>query len=357
MTELLQHGGQLTAIAQQYGIATQHWLDLSTGIASQSYPIPSLDPDVWRRLPEPSADLLSAAQQYYGAQSLLPIPGSQSLIQFLPQLCKQQGYSQSTVWLPELGYKEHQKAWTQSGFERKLYRNVSELNNVRPRDIVLLINPNNPTGQLLPLQQSVVLLQQLHAKQALMIVDEAFMDTTPEHSLLSHLHAMQTYAGKSTSSLSAADTSGLIVLRSVGKFFGLAGIRLGFVAADPFWLALIQKHLGPWSINGPAQAVATAALQDHHWQQQQRRVLHTRSRALALLLQNSFSQQPAGTALFQTVTSGKAPQVFHALCQHAIYVRLTDEQNALRFGIPDEQGLARLRQALESTQLINTLKP
>lgn len=329
MTHTLTHGGQLQAIAQQYAIPIIQWLDLSTGIAPMGYPVGPLPALYWQRLPQPCPTLLKAAQDYYGSKHLLPIAGSQSLIQILPQICQQHGYANSQVWIPQVGYKEHQKAWQNAGYRLQLYTDLSELCHVTSGDIVLLINPNNPSGELLEHDRANGLYQKLKAKQALLIVDEAFMDGTPQHSLINALPCDK-----------------LIILRSVGKFFGLAGIRLGFVAASPKWLNLFAQALGPWAINGPAQYVGAQALADNTWQQQQRHALTDLSLGLAGLLQQHFNQIPRGTLLFQTIHLPHAPQVFDALCQQGVYVRLCDEQNALRFGIPDKQGLLRLAQVL-----------
>ena len=339
MTQQLVHGGQLQAIAQHYEIPLDKWLDLSTGIAPRGYPVDKLPAQCWHRLPEPNHALLKAAQDYYACDYLLPIAGSQSVIQLLPRLCHEQRLATNTVtssktsrvWLPKVGYKEHQKAWQQADYKLHLYTNINELNAVAQGDIVVIINPNNPSGELLDYQHISALYHELKAKQVLLIVDEAFMDANPQHSLLSALPCEQ-----------------LIILRSVGKFFGLAGIRLGFVAATPKWLTLFEQALGPWSINGPAQYVGAQALADKTWQLAQLNNLSTWSNALEQLLSATFNRKIKGTVLFKTVLHPNAPDLFKALCQQGIYVRLCDEQNALRFGIPDEQGLSRLAQALAS---------
>ena len=111
-------------------------------------------------------------------------------------------------------------------------------------------------------------------------------------------------------------------------------------------MKLFKNHLGPWSINGPAQFVGQQALADKTWQTQQRKWLETQSLQLASLLQKTFKQTPQGTALFQTIQCEPAARVFEQLCQQGIYVRLCDEKNALRFGIPQEKDMSRLQLAL-----------
>jgi cobalamin biosynthetic protein CobC len=150
------------------------------------------------------------------------------------------------------------------------------------------------------------------------------------------------------------DNKHLFVLRSIGKFFGLAGIRLGFLSANQYWLDKLAELSNPWEVNGPAQFVATKALQDNQWQQHQLTSLRQLSDNLTSLLSQTFNQIPKGTLLFQTISLVNAPQVFDLLCKQGIYVRLCDEQNALRFGIPLNDGLLKLHLALK--QVFNSLK-
>ena len=138
----------------------------------------------------------------------------------------------------------------------------------------------------------------------------------------------------------------LFVLRSIGKFFGLAGIRLGFLSAHQTWLNKLAELANPWEVNGPAQFITELALQDKSWHQQQLTELRQLTDSLSQLLQHIFKQEPAGTSLFQTVYLKNAPAVFEQLCQQGIYVRLCDERNALRFGIPSVEELPKLHKVL-----------
>lgn len=336
----LVHGGQLNKIAEQYAIPVEKWLDLSTGIAPFSYPIPAIPTSVWQRLPEPSAALQNMASDYYHTHNLLPISGSQAIIQLLPQIASQQGYSDSQVWLPEIGYREHYKAWQGADYKIVNYQESEGFQQLNNQDIVVLINPNNPSGKLYSYQQVERLFSEIQQKNGLLIIDEAFMDCTPQHSFI-----------KQTNS------PNLIILRSIGKFFGLAGLRLGFVAASDKWMDVFNTYLGPWNINGPAQYIGQQALMDKAWQNQQRNQLAIHSQQLGKLLQQTFKQAPTGTALFQTVKCEQADVIFDKLCQQAIYVRLFcekagDEKNALRFGIPSHKELLRLQLALNQLVLL-----
>lgn len=325
----LEHGGQLNKIAKQYAIPVEQWLDLSTGIAPFSYPIPAIPNNVWQRLPEASTALQQAASHYYHTDNLLPVAGSQVIIQLLPKIAKQQGYAGSWVWLSEVGYREHYKSWQTASYQINTYQDIEQLGELNLHDIVILINPNNPTGRLYSYQRVELLFSQIQKKKGLLIIDEAFMDCTPQHSFISQTSSPQ-----------------LIVLRSIGKFFGLAGLRLGFVAASRIWIDIFKTQLGPWSINGPAQYIAQQALTDEIWQSKQHQQLKTHSTQLSKLLHQTFKQIPTGSLLFQTVKCDRAALIFEQLCQQAIYVRLCDERNALRFGIPTLHELPRLQLAL-----------
>lgn len=321
----LTHGGQLNQISMHYDIE----LDLSTGISPTSYPIPQIPAAIWQRLPQSCPQLIAAAKEYYQAQHLLACSGSQAVIQYLPQLFAKQVADKATVWLPLVGYKEHEQAWTEAGYQINRYQELPK--HLEPNSVVVVINPNNPSGRLYSKTQLTQLLAKLEQANGWLIVDEAFMDVVEPNQSMINL----------------TDNRHLFVLRSIGKFFGLAGIRLGFVSSHPNWLALMADHLGPWQVNGPAQYIGQKALSDSHWQQNQRQQLKGFSDKLATLLSVHFNTQVAGTTLFKTIKIDNAPERFEQLCQLGIYVRLCDEQDALRFGIPDEQGLAVLTKKLK----------
>lgn len=330
MKNSLIHGGQLSKIAKHYDIPLEDWLDLSTGISPLNYPVGELPEKIWQRLPEESSDLITTARQYYHCNHILPISGSQAVIQLLPKLISAQGESIGKVYLPKVGYQEHRKAWVNHNCDITNYQHINELQNIEKGDVVLLINPNNPTGELYLPKVVKALFNQVKRAGAFLVIDEAFMDCTPEHSFIQN----------------SADPS-LIVLRSAGKFFGLAGLRLGFVAAAPCWLEQLTYLLGPWSVNGPAQYIGQQALSDMSWQKAQRSTLQNLSDKLATLLMQHFKVKPTGTFLFKTIQHTNAPQIFEALCQQGVYVRLCDEQNALRFGIPTSEQFDHLEKVLK----------
>ena len=327
----LIHGGQLDKIAELYQIPQAQWLDLSTGISPLVYPIPEIPVAVWQQLPQPSADLLTAASHYYDCDHIMATSGSQSIISKLPLLCRQYLAEKLKVWLPAVGYKEHEKAWRDNGYQICHYHQLPQPAQLTAQCVVIVINPNNPTGELYSKQQLNHLLSHLKNLDGWLVIDEAFMDViSPTQSLIGQ-----------------TSNQHLFVFRSVGKFFGLAGIRLGFVSASPIWLARLMAMSSPWEVNGPAQFVATQALKDTPWQQVQLAALQRLSKQLEQLLLQHFSVTISGNLLFKTVPLTNAPEIFEQLCHAGVYVRLCDENNALRFGITTDIELNQLRNILQ----------
>lgn len=304
--------------ARQYAIAESDWLDLSTGIAPWAFPIPPIPAEAWGRLPEADDALESTACVYYGAPQALAVPGSQAAIQALPRL-----RSSGKVGVLSPCYAEHAHAWRRSGF---LVREVVEhevdyfLDSL---DVLVVVNPNNPTGLMLSAEQ----LLKWHARLALrggwLVIDEAFMDSTPGLSVAAH-----------------SDLPGLIVLRSFGKFFGLAGVRLGFVLAEARLLKLLRSEIGPWAVSGPTRIIGEACLRDTEGQQAQRQRTDLASQRLAGLLTRHGLTPHGGCALFQRVITAQAAQLYEFCAGRGILLRLfvVDDpvKCSLRFGLPRE---------------------
>jgi cobalamin biosynthetic protein CobC len=350
----LIHGGQLQKVAKKFNIPPENWLDLSTGIAPLSYPIPKIPEQLYQALPQSNNDLEIIAQHYYNASNLLVTNGSQAIIKLLPALWHEQNAGSTTVYLPEQGYKEHALAWQTAGFTLCWYQNeLPELTKIKDNAVLVVINPNNPTGQLYQQSKLIRYQQKLAQSNGLLVIDEAFIDVINPSQSMSN--TIKTY--KNT-----------LVLKSFGKFFGLAGIRIGFLIGDENWLTKFHEHLGPWQVNGPAQFIAQKALADRHWQRQQQANLKALSTQLQAVL---FDNLPAehitkitGTDLFKTVYFKRnlhnknrsddeyadekytAENYYIALCEQSVYVRLTDDKRALRFGIPKVEELEQLANTL-----------
>jgi len=322
---MLEHGGNLTLAAAQYNIPLADWLDLSTGINPNGYPLPEIPPVIWQRLPIEEDGLIEAACSFYGSRSALATAGSQAAIQILPRL-----RPAGKVAMPSLMYKEHAHAWQCCGHQISTFTDLDD-DILNSADVVLLCNPNNPTATRYSAEDLLNLHQQLHKRGGWLVVDEAFMDATPENSIAQHTHL-----------------EGLFVLRSLGKFFGLAGARVGFLLASPQWLTKAQEILGPWSLSGPSRFVATQALADFTWQQNTRMQLSASSMRLAALLSENGLAPKSGTALFQYVPLKEAQLRQQQLAKQGIWVRYFPEASALRFGLPTAEGWTKLEAALKS---------
>ncbi len=327
----LVHGGRLHAAAVDYGIPVSQWLDLSTGINPAPWPVPPIPASAWARLPETEDGLAQAAQHYYGATHALPVAGSQAAIQALPALRDRLG----RVGVLTPAYAEHAHAWQRCGHHviALAAQEIDQAINIL--DVLVVVNPNNPTGQCFTPAILMHWHAQLAARGGWLVVDEAFMDVTPEASLAWATHR-----------------TGLVVLRSLGKFFGLAGARVGFVLAEPTLLGRLHRQLGPWAVAGPARAVALRALHDQTWQVAARVQLAQAAQRLAALLSQHGLATSGGTALFQWIQTPRAPYLHQRLAQHAILTRLFDEPSSIRLGLPgDEPDWARLAAALQDMQV------
>jgi cobalamin biosynthetic protein CobC len=320
------HGGRLQEAARRYGIDPAAWMDLSTGINPQPWPVPPVPQSVWQRLPEDDDGLEAAASAFYGSDALLPLAGSQAAIQLLPAL-----FPHSRVAILSPTYNEHPHGWMQAGHTVRAVAPAEVESAVDTVDVLLLVQPNNPCGTLFPPAQVMDWQARLAARGGTLIVDEAFIDATPEASIVRH-----------------AGRPGLVVLRSLGKFFGLAGARVGFMFAEQSLRDALAMKLGPWPVAGPSRWVAQRALADRDWQAAQRARLAAEGARLEALLRATGWGEVSGCVLFQRVLTKDAAALHDAFCRRGILLRLFDAPAALRFGLPADEGeWRRLEQAVE----------
>jgi cobalamin biosynthetic protein CobC len=325
---MLEHGGRLLRAAQRYGIPPERWLDLSTGINPVAWPVPEIPARAWHRLPEDDDGLVEAARDYYAAPALWPVAGSQAAIQALPELREA-----SRVGVLAPGYAEHAHAWRRCGHRVELRTADELIAGVDDYDVVVLIHPNNPGGDRFERERLLDLHERLAARGGWLVIDEAFMDATPEHSLCAH-----------------SGREGLVVLRSAGKFFGLAGARAGFVCAAPALLERLRDRLGPWAVPGPTRYVLRQAFADRDWQAAMRVRLRAQGERLAELLRTHGLAPSGGSAFFQWHRSDQAAALHEALARRGILTRLFDAPPSLRFGLPGDDGQwTRLDAALAET--------
>lgn len=321
---MLEHGGRLMAAARHYAIALDDWLDLSTGINPHGWPAPAIAPELWSRLPEDDDGLNETACRYYGVAQILPVAGTQAAIQALPALrtCSRVGMAQPS-------YAEHGQAWQRAGHTVVDWTPDKGTDNL---DALVLINPNNPTGARFTVTQLLEWHTQLAARGGWLMVDEAFLDATPNDSLAPYV-----------------ERDGLIVLRGLGKFFGLPGARVGFVLAQQTLLNRLRDVLGPWPVSRPSRWLAQQALADLNWQARERLRLLTASDRLKQLLSAHGLPPAGGTALFQWVQTPAAEQLHEQLARRGILTRLFHRPSSLRLGLPaSEADWVRLEQALNA---------
>ena len=327
---MLEHGGRLLQAVKRYGLPREHWLDLSTGINPTVWQGPAIPMSSWNRLPEDEDGLTEAAQVYYGAPQVLPVCGSQAAIQTLPKL---RGVSR--VGVPVLGYNEHGHRWKVAGHEvlplpaQEFAAAADEL------DVLVVSNPNNPTGERFAPEELLEWQGRLAARGGWLVVDEAFADCTPESSLAEF-----------------TDREGLIVLRSLGKFFGLAGARVGFVLAQTALLSRLTAVLGPWPLSGPSRWVARHAMSDRVWQEGTRASLRAASSRLRGILSSHGLAPQGGCELFQWVRAEAALTIHEALARVGILTRYFASVPSVRFGLPGAiEEWERLETALSGLRL------
>ena len=322
------HGGGITEAALQFGGAPSDWLDLSTGINPNPVALPDIPQSAWHRLPDRHRfDAASeAARDYYGSGAVPPlaVPGTQSVIQLLPRLLTRG--RRAAILGPTYG--EYGRVLRAAGHA---VDELTDLDTVSDgHGVVIVVNPNNPTGRVIAPDALEALAEKVARQGGYLLVDEAFGDTSPDTSVASLVERHER----------------LIVFRSFGKFFGLAGLRLGFVVASENIRASFREWLGPWAVSGPALVIAadlmardTGAI---------RADIAQRKRGLDAVLRNAGLAISGGTPLFTLVAHPRAVDLHTALCRRQVLTRRFDYAPTwLRIGLaPDGAADARLADAL-----------
>jgi len=331
----IEHGGNLRHAAAHYCRPVSDWIDCSTCIQPDAFPVPLVPQEIWQRLPEQDDGLESAAQRYFESRQVLAVPGTQWAIQQLPDMC----IGDARVGIISPTYGEYVYRWQCAGHRVMELPETSVDENIDKLDVLVVVNPNNPTGARIERERLLTWHRRLAARRGWLIVDEAFADAEPDESLCGF-----------------ANQEGLIVLRSVGKFFGLAGVRLGFVLTSESIGDSLRRELGPWAVSNPARWAGRLALSDTAWQMRMRVHLMEQIERLVLTLKHNGLSSNGGTRLFRWCMTDSPRRWQQALAQQGIWVRAFDHPRGLRFGLPHssqwsqfESRLAAARHSLKES--------
>ena len=325
----LPHTAAISA-GQTIGLACRKggWLDLSTGINPFSYPDVTQRAEAVRRLPTSgdAAAFEAAARTYYrvpAGAALVAVPGTQAALQILPLL-----RPKCAVAILGPTYSEHGRTWRMTGHN---VQEVSSFEALGDGDVSVLVNPNNPDGSRYDPRLVMELAEQVGTREGLLIVDEAFADTE-----------------EGLSAVPQAGRDGLIILRSMGKFFGLAGLRLGCVICAPAFAEKIKDRLGPWSVGGGVLEIGTRALSDVAWIKDNLLRLSQSGDELNTLLTDTGLGVIGGTDLFKLVETAHARELYEALgCQGILVRAFPKHPSWLRFGLPGQaENVLRLKSVL-----------
>ncbi len=311
-----RHGGDLALATARYGTPPQGWLDLSTGINPTPYPAPSIPVARCAALPDAGAlaALIDAAREAYrvpSSISLISVPGSEMALRLLPY-----AIPEGKVAIVGPTYRSHYEAWSNAG---RTVLSISTLDQLPPETTnVVAANPNNPDGRSISNAELARSAAAVSERGAMLVVDEAFADLDPTLSLVPFL-----------------DQTPAVVLRSFGKFFGLPGLRLGFVAGPRVVVDRLAHLLGDWPVSAPAIDVGRMALKDHAWQAETRIRLRESADRLRALLTRHGLNIAGGTDLFVLVETPEADALHHCLAQAGIWTRLFDYRHDwIRIGLP-----------------------
>ncbi|PID36304.1 MAG: threonine-phosphate decarboxylase [Rhodobacterales bacterium] len=309
------HGGGLDAAIRRYGGRRSDWIDLSTGINPENYPLPDLPKECWRALPDRGAEtaLIDAARAFWDvpdAADILAAPGASALIVNLPRLLPP-----GRARIVARSYNEHEAAFRAAGWE------VTRSDNPAAQARVI-VHPNNPTGAFWNGDGPT---------PPLLILDESFCDTAPERSHMANFGTRK----------------GTILLKGLGKFWGLGGMRLGFAIGDPGLIDQLREMLGPWPVSGPALAIGRAALSDAAWAEATRTRLRRDAARLDALMQSKGAEPIGGTPLFRLFRVEDAQAWQTRLARGRVWSRIFPyDPTWLRLGLPPSAHWSQLEEAL-----------
>jgi cobalamin biosynthetic protein CobC len=312
LTAQRDHGGGIDAAVKEFGGTRAEWIDLSTGINPVPYPVPPLSNDAWAALPDMGLvnTLTAHARRFWNVPdtaTILAAPGASALIAQIPRLT-----APASVHIPGPTYNEHAASFSAQGWD------VVDSGRTEAK---VIVHPNNPDGRVWGADDLTA---------PLTIIDESFCDVTPAHSLMAH-----------------AGQPGTVILKSFGKFWGLAGVRLGFAIGDPVLIAQLQEMLGPWPVSGIALEIGAAALNDLSWADDTRARLARDAGRLDELVCSHGAKLIGGTTLFRLYKVDDASAWQNRLAIHHIWTRIFPyASDWIRIGLPAPHAWTRLEAAL-----------
>ena len=312
LTVKRDHGGGIDAAIQEFGGTRADWIDLSTGINPVPYPVPPISNDAWNALPDTGlvTALTAVARAFWNVPddaAILAAPGASALIAQIPRLG-----APTSVCIPGPTYNEHAASFSAQGWQ------VTGGGGAQAQ---VLVHPNNPDGRV---------WTSTDLTAPLTIIDESFCDVTPTQSLIAH-----------------AERPGIVILKSFGKFWGLAGVRLGFAIGDPALIHQLKEMLGPWPVSGIALEIGAAALADVTWAEHTRARLARDADRLDSLFCTNGAQLVGGTSLFRLYKVADAAAWQNRLAAHHIWTRIFPyAPDWIRVGLPPSTGWTRLEAAL-----------
>lgn len=331
MTPWPAHGGRLSDLERLFADAPRPWIDLSTGINPHAYPFTPPGDALMARLPDPVEEkaLREAAAEAYGVDPSLVLagPGTQMLIGLLPGFLMRHG-AVPVVRVVSPTYSGHEAAWKEAGARVVHVPWGAALAPPERRAVTVLCSPNNPTGHALTRGDMVSQLEAHAQAGAVLIVDEAYADFLPEtaSALLPH--------------------PSLIVCRSFGKTYGLAGLRVGFLLGSHPVIQALRAAMGPWAISTAGCHIAAEALRDRAWRRRMAERLAIETGDMRQVVAQAGLHLVGGTELFSLFRSPDAAAIWERMARAGLLARRFEwDATLIRIGLPpDEAAMRRLRE-------------
>lgn len=354
MSSKFEHGGTIFAVARQLGVLPEALLDFSASINPLG-PAPGVRDALtaaYDRLvhyPDSSSATLRealAACHGFTPQQICVANGSTELIHLIPRM---QRFRIKRALLLVPSFSEYARSLELSGWSVdplvmsaadgfKLDITKIEKALYRKYDLLFLCNPGNPTGRLYTRHEIGRLLELCRQAGTLFVHDEAFMDFCEEESAKQFLD----------------EDGSLLILRSMTKFYGFPGLRLGYALGSPTLITELERLRPPWSVGLLAQAAGLAALADTNYARMTRELVAVERQRLSTALQGGGVKVFGGVAnylLVEILTGLTATELQHRLMERGILIR-----NCCNFAGLDERFFrVAVRSGRENDRLLQAL--